>query len=172
MVSVVDELVEARRLLDAVIVAEGHGMPTGLEVGMMVEVPAAALKTRSFAPYVDFFSIGTNDLTQYALAAERGNEQVAALGDPYDPGVLALIRAVCVGAADGPRVAVCGELAGDARAARLLVGLGVGELSVVPPAVGSIKQAIREIDSRQAEDLAATALSMPTAAAVRRLLAT
>ncbi len=181
MVSAVDELLEARRLLDAVIVSEGHGRPTGLEVGMMVEVPAAALKTRSFAPYIDFFSVGTNDLTQYALAAERGNEQVAALGDPYDPGVLALIRAVCVGAvggeaagvgaADGPRVAVCGELAGDAGAAGLLVGLGVGELSVAPPAVPAVKQAIREVDSRQAEDLAATALSMPSAAAVRGLLA-
>jgi phosphocarrier protein FPr len=172
MVSAVEELVEVRRLLDAVIVSEGHGRPTGLEVGMMVEVPAAALKSSSFAPYVDFFSIGTNDLTQYALAAERGNEQVAALGDPYDPGVLALIRAVCVGAADGPRVAVCGELAGDPGAAGILIGLGVGELSVAPPAIPAVKQAIREIDSRHAEDLAATALSMPGPAAVRGLLAT
>ena len=74
---------------------------------------------------MDFLSIGTNDLTQYALAAERGNPQLAALADPLDPGVLALVESVCRAAAGGPLVAVCGELAADERAARLLVGMGV-----------------------------------------------
>ena len=126
-------------MLDAAIAAEGRGEPAGLQVGIMVEVPATALKTAAFAPYVDFLSIGTNDLTQYALAAERGNHAVAALGDPYDPGVLRLVQSVC-DRAGSALVAVCGELAADERAATLLVGLGVRELSVVP-VVGAVRQA-------------------------------
>ena len=80
-------------MLDDAVNAEGGGEPAGLRVGIMVEVPATALKAAAFAPHVDFFSIGTNDLTQYALAAERGNDAVAALADPFDPGVLALVAA-------------------------------------------------------------------------------
>ncbi|HEX3259817.1 MAG TPA: phosphoenolpyruvate--protein phosphotransferase, partial [Pseudonocardia sp.] len=127
MVSTLDELVAARRMLDDAIKLVGRGTPNGLEVGMMVEVPAAALKAHVFAPQVDFFSVGTNDLTQYALAAERGNAAVADVGDAYDPGVLKLVAAVC---RTGVAVAVCGELAADDRATPLLVGLGVRELSV------------------------------------------
>ncbi len=169
MVSTLTEVHAARRLLDEVIASEGHGTPAGLEVGIMVEVPAVALKAAEFAAAIDFFSIGTNDLTQYALAAERGNPDVAAIGDAYDPGLLALIRAVCQGAAGGPQVAVCGDLAGDPRAAALLVGLGVGTLSVSPPAIPLVKQAVRAVDSGQAEDLAATAIAMPGPAEVRAL---
>ena len=93
MVSQVDELLEA---LDRLREAAGPaGLPEGLRVGMMVEVPAAALNAQAFVPYLDFFSIGTNDLTQYALAAERGNPYVAGLSDTLDPGVLRLIDATC-----------------------------------------------------------------------------
>jgi phosphocarrier protein FPr len=134
---------------------------------MMVEVPAAALKARAFAPHVDFFSIGTNDLTQYALAAERGNAAVADVGDPYDPGVLKLVEAVC---RTGVPVAVCGELAADDRATALLVGLGVRELSVTPRAVPAIKQRVRGLDSGQAATLAAAALGADGADAVRHLV--
>ena len=141
MVSTLDELFEVRRRLDEAVAAIGRGVPTGLQVGIMVEVPATALRAATFAPHVDFLSIGTNDLTQYALAAERGNPHLAALADPFDPGVLALMESVCRGAAGGPLVAVCGELAADERAARLLVGMGVRELSVAPPAVPSVKAA-------------------------------
>lgn len=136
----------------------------------MVEVPAVALKSAEFAAAVDFFSIGTNDLTQYALAAERGNPEVATIGDSYDPGVLALIRAACRGAAGGPHVAVCGDLAGDPRAAALLVGLGVGTLSMGPPAIPLVKQAVRAVDSARAADLATAALAMPGPTEVRTLL--
>ena len=157
MVSTVAELVEARRMLDAAIAAEGQGEPAGLQVGIMVEVPATALKTAAFAPYVDFFSIGTNDLTQYALAAERGNHAVAALGDPYDPGVLGSWRASATARA-GALVAVCGELAADERAAALLVGLGVRELSVAPGG-GPVRQAggARRVERRRASRRAARA---------------
>lgn len=168
MISTLEELLWTRRMLDDAITRAGRGEPTDLQVGIMVEVPAAALKARGFAPHVDFFSIGTNDLTQYALAAERGNDAVAGVGDPFDPGVLYLVDAVC---RSGVPVAVCGELAADERATALLVGLGVSELSVAPRAVPTIKQAVRHLDSRDAAAVAATALEAATADAVRSLLA-
>jgi phosphocarrier protein FPr len=136
----------------------------------MVEVPATALKAAAFAPHVDFFSIGTNDLTQYALAAERGNDAVAGLGDPFDPGVLRLVDATCRGAGGQALVAVCGELAADERACALLIGLGVRELSVAPCAVPAIKQAVRDFDTGDAATLAASALAAESADAVRGLL--
>ncbi|HVH21562.1 MAG TPA: phosphoenolpyruvate--protein phosphotransferase [Pseudonocardia sp.] len=171
MVSTLDEVTEARRRLDEAVAVIGRGVPDGLQVGIMVEVPATALRAASFAPAVDFFSIGTNDLTQYALAAERGNPHLAALADPLDPAVLALVEAVCRAAAGGPLVAVCGELAADEHAARLLVGMGVGELSVAPPAVPAVKQAVRRIATAEDSDLVKRALSAPDAGTVRRLLA-
>ena len=167
MVSTVGELLAARRVLEDAVDAEGGGTPPGLRVGIMVEVPATALKAAAFAPHVDFFSIGTNDLTQYALAAERGNEAVAALADPFDPGVLALVAAVA-GARRAP-VAVCGELAADELATALLIGLGVRELSVSPAAVPGVKQAVRAVDTSEAAALAARALTADDAAAVRAL---
>lgn len=171
MVSTVAELLAARRALEAAVDGEGRGRPAGLQMGMMVEVPAAALKTAAFAPYVDFFSVGTNDLTQYALAAERGNPAVRALGDPYDPGVLRLVAEVCAGA--GPAlVAVCGELAADPQAAALLVGLGVRELSVGPRAVPAVKQAVRGLEAAAAGLVAARALAATGPDEVRALLNT
>ncbi|HZG89357.1 MAG TPA: phosphoenolpyruvate--protein phosphotransferase, partial [Pseudonocardia sp.] len=158
MVSTLDELLAARRELAAVIAAEGRGTPSGLQVGIMVEVPAAALKAAAFVPHVEFLSIGTNDLVQYALAAERGNPAVAHLADPLDPGVLRLVQAVCRAAGDRVLVAVCGEAAADPRAATVLVGLGVRELSVVPPAVPGIKQLVRDLDTAGAASTATDAL--------------
>jgi phosphocarrier protein FPr len=133
----------------------------------MVEVPAAALKAATFVPHVDFFSIGTNDLTQYALAAERGNPAVAALADPLDPGVLRLVDAVCRAAGEQALVAVCGEAAADPLAAELLVGFGVRELSTAPPAVPATKQTVRELDVAEAAQRAAEALTADGPAAVR-----
>ncbi|WP_433560091.1 phosphoenolpyruvate--protein phosphotransferase [Pseudonocardia xinjiangensis] len=167
MVTTLDELVVARRALDAAIAREGRGTPPGLEVGIMVEVPAAALKAAAFVPHVDFFSIGTNDLTQYALAAERGNPAVAALADPLDPGVLRLVDAVCRAAGERVLVAVCGEAAADPLAAELLVGLGVRELSVAPPAVAGVKQAVRDVDAARAAARATAALTASGPADVR-----
>jgi phosphocarrier protein FPr len=169
MVSVVDELLEARRLLEAVADEQG-GIPPGFKVGMMVEVPAAALNARAFAPLVDFFSIGTNDLTQYTLAAERGNESVAALADPLDPAVLALIDRVCrVAVSTEVRVAVCGEVASDPVAIPLLLGLGVNELSVAVPAIPAVKDTVRALSMAESNKRAALALTLSSAAAVRAL---
>ncbi len=170
MVTTLDELVATRQLLDEAIRTEGRGVPPDLHIGIMVETPATALKTGVFAPHVDFLSIGTNDLTQYALAAERGNAAVAGVGDSYDPGVLRLIEAICRDARDRIPVAVCGEMAADPAAAALLVGLGARELSVAPRAIPTIKQAIRVVDSQDAVALAAAALRAPSAPSVRDLL--
>jgi phosphocarrier protein FPr len=169
MVTTVAEVRQARAMLDEAIAKEGHGFPAGLQVGIMVEVPATALKTAAFAPLVDFFSVGTNDLTQYATAAERGNGDVAGLGDAYDPGVLRLVQAVCDGAG-GALVAVCGELAADVAAVPLLVGLGVGELSVGPRAVPQVKEAVRAVDRAGTRELVRRALASEGPAAVRALL--
>ncbi|GAB1689830.1 phosphoenolpyruvate--protein phosphotransferase [Krasilnikovia sp. M28-CT-15] len=171
MVSTVDEVVRARRLLDDALARAGGKRPAGLRVGMMVEVPAAALKTAAFVPYVDFLSIGTNDLTQYALAAERGNPALASLADPLDPGVLRLIDAVCRGAGGRVHVGVCGEVAADETAVPLLVGLGVRDLSVAPPAVPIVKEAVRGTVLDRAAATATRALAVADAAAVRALLA-
>jgi multiphosphoryl transfer protein len=170
MVSTVDEVVRARRMLDDAIARAGGGPPPGLRVGIMIEVPAAALKTAAFAPHLDFVSIGTNDLTQYALAAERGNTALAPLADGLDPGVLRLIDATCRGAGDRVTVAVCGELAGDETAVPVLVGLGVRELSVAPGTVPAIKEAVRATGVDRAAAAATEALGRAGAAAVRAAL--
>ncbi len=170
MVSTVDELIAARGILDEATVATGGNRPAGMRVGIMVEVPAAALKAASFIPYVDFFSIGTNDLTQYTLAAERGNDAVARLADPLDPAVLRLIDEVCRAAAGRVGVAVCGEAAAHETAIPLLLGLGVRTLSVAPAAVPLVKQAVRRVDSAAAAGLAERALDAAGPSDVHRLV--
>ncbi len=116
-------------------------------LGIMIEVPAAALAADSFAPHVDFFSIGTNDLTMYTLAMDRGNEQVAHLFDPLHPAVLRLIQ-ISTAAANrvGIPISLCGEMAGDPRYTMLLLGLGLTELSMTPTAVPRVKRRIRGLD--------------------------
>jgi multiphosphoryl transfer protein len=170
MVSTLDELLEARRRLEQVIELDGRGTPEGLQVGIMVEVPATALKAEAFAPHVDFFSIGTNDLTQYALAAERGNPAVAAIGDPLDPGVLRLVDSVCRAASGRCLVAVCGELAADEKAVALLVALGIRELSVAPASAPRIKQAVRLVAAAPGHDLLPQCLTATGPTEVRALL--
>ncbi len=168
MVSTLDEVIEARQVLaDA---AGPSGLPDGLRLGTMIEVPSAALKIETLLPHVDFLSIGTNDLTQYALAAERGNSAVAALSDALDPGVLRLIDHVCRAADGRVHVAVCGEAASDELAIPVLAGLGVRELSVAPPAVPRVKAAVRELDVGRCVVLAQRALTMASATDVRKLV--
>lgn len=171
MVSTLDELFTARALLDQAIASTGRERPLDLQVGMMVEVPAAALKAAAFARHVDFLSIGTNDLTQYALAADRTNEAVASIGDTFDPGLLQLIRATCVGAGERASVSVCGEFAADERVAGLLIGLGVDSLSVAPPAIAGVKDAVRSVSRGQAAIVAERALAADSAEEVRKVLA-
>jgi phosphocarrier protein FPr len=147
MLTTVDELVDARRLL---LEAAGGTLPDGLEVGAMVEVPAFALQARAAVDLVDVFSIGTNDLTQYTMAADRGDPSVAHLADPRHPAVLRLIAEVADAAGDRVRVAVCGEVAADPANTGLLLGLGVDELSVSPPAIPAVKDAVRSYSAHRA----------------------
>ena len=151
MVAMLDELLAARALLDE--------LGGALEVGVMVEVPALALQADEMAPHVDFFSIGTNDLAQYAMAAERGNAALAGLLERSLPAVLALIAHVTAAAeAHGRWVGVCGELAGDPEAAVLLAGLGVTELSMAAGRIAAVKAALREVDWDAAAAAARSAL--------------
>jgi phosphoenolpyruvate-protein kinase (PTS system EI component) len=120
---------------------------------------------------VDFFSIGTNDLTQYALAADRTNPQTAPLADALEPAVLLLIRQVCEAAhRNGKWVGVCGELAGDPLAIPILLGLGVDELSMNAAAIPEAKVVIRRLDIAESRALAAAAVVQPTAGAVRDMI--
>jgi multiphosphoryl transfer protein len=166
MVAVLDELEAA---LAAVTVARSEtGVEAPLEVGIMVEVPSAAVQASQLAAHADFFSIGTNDLTQYTMAAERGNELVGDLLSGPQPAVLRLIRETVVGAdAHGRWVGVCGELAGDPAAAVLLAGLGVRELSMAPPLIPEVKQALRSITIADAASAASRALDAADAAQAR-----
>jgi multiphosphoryl transfer protein len=169
MIATLDELTAAREVLDRAKRAVG-GDPS-LEVGIMVEVPSAALTAEVLAPLVDFFSIGTNDLTQYTLAADRGDPRLATLADPLHPAVLRLIHHTVEAArASGRWVGVCGELAGDPDATALLVGIGVRELSMSAPAIPLVKRAVRAMDSGAAGELASEAMTLPSANAVRALL--
>jgi phosphoenolpyruvate-protein phosphotransferase/dihydroxyacetone kinase phosphotransfer subunit len=150
---------------------EALGSDATMPIGVMIEVPAAALTAATLAEEADFFSIGTNDLTQYTLAAERGNEHVAGLADAMHPAVLRLIRATTEAATGAGRwTGVCGELAGEPEAAALLVGLGVDELSMSAPAIPLVKQAVRAASLTESRELARRALDLPSAAAVRAFL--
>jgi phosphocarrier protein FPr len=135
----------------------------------MVEVPSAALQARQLAALADFFSVGTNDLTQYTMAAERGNELVGDLLSGPQPAVLRLIRELVAGAGvHGRWVGVCGELAGDPAVAILLVGLGVRELSMAPPLIPEVKQALRAVTVADAAEAAVRAVEASDSAEARR----
>ena len=170
MVATVEELLAARALLEEARAQTGIDAP--LELGIMVEVPAAALTAATLAEHADFFSLGTNDLTQYTMAAERGDERLAPLLTGPQPAVLRLVRATVQAAAPRGRfVGVCGELAGDPAAAVLLAGLGVTELSMAPALVPEAKAALRQVDMATARAAAEAALEAPDAAAARALAA-
>jgi len=154
------EALDAERLV--------HAWP--IETGIMVEIPSAALLARAMAKEVDFFSIGTNDLTQYTLAAERGNPLLAGMADALHPAVLRLIGEVAEAAhAEGRWVGVSGELAGDPMATAALIGLGVDELSLTSAGIPRIKSIVRNLDTQAARALGRDILLVESAAAARRL---
>jgi phosphotransferase system enzyme I (PtsI) len=170
MISNVGEVVRANRLLaEAKAELRERGVPFAddVQVGAMIETPAAALTSNSIAEHVRFFSLGTNDLAQYTLAVDRVNDRVAHLYEPTHPAVLRLIdHAICAAHNHGLRVAVCGEMAGDPIVVPLLVGLGVDELSMAPAAVPIVKDSIRSIALSESRALAAEAMASESAAEV------
>jgi phosphoenolpyruvate-protein kinase (PTS system EI component) len=140
---------------------------TAVEIGAMVETPAAALMADELAAAADFLSIGTNDLAQYVLAADRYSAQMASTYQPLHPAVLRLVRGVAAAAArHRTPVCVCGEAAADPRAVPLFIGMGVTELSVHAPAIARVKAQVRRIDMGAARALAEDVAALPTAAAV------
>jgi phosphotransferase system enzyme I (PtsI) len=152
---------------------EEDGLPYAqdVEVGIMVEIPSAAVMADVLAQEVDFFSIGTNDLSQYTLAADRTNPDVSPLADALDPAVLRLISMVTKAAhVHGKWVGLCGELAGDPLAAPVLLGIGIDEFSMNPRAIPLVKQALRRFSTDQAREIAEKVLQLPTVTDVRRYL--
>jgi multiphosphoryl transfer protein len=140
-----------------------------VRLGMMVEVPAAAIMAKRFAMLADFFSIGTNDLTQYLLAAERGNARLSRLQDSMHPVVLGMVQQVCQVAGDRCHVSVCGDAASDPVAAALMTGAGVRSLSVRPNQIAAIKATLRRFSAERLREAADQALQLDDAAAVRKL---
>jgi len=184
MISTAEEIFAVRSLLNPIVDESNDSefrlpasapintapLPT-LKLGIMIEVPSAALIAPTLARHVDFFSIGTNDLAQYVLASDRTNSAVAKLADPLHPAVLHLIHQTCHAGRDaGKPVSLCGEIAGDPLAVPLLLGLGIHELSVPLPAVPLIKEVVRRVDLGECRDIAHAALQCGSAAAVRALL--
>jgi phosphoenolpyruvate-protein kinase (PTS system EI component) len=134
----------------------------------MVEVPSVVVMADQFASQVDFFSIGTNDLTQYTMAAERTNEKVAYLGDALHPAILRQIKTVIDAAHEqGIWVGLCGELAGDPQGIPILLGLGLDEFSMAPSLIPRAKAIIRTWTMSQSQELANTAVNLDSAEAVR-----
>jgi multiphosphoryl transfer protein len=168
MIATLNELRDVKAMLTEE--AASLGVPP-IPTGIMVEIPAAAIMAAQFAREADFFSIGTNDLTQYTLAMDRGHPKLAPQVDGLSPAVLRLIAHTVNGAqAEGRPVGVCGGIASDPRAVPILIGLGVGELSVSLPAIPAVKAQIRGLQMQACRELAARALAAESAEAVRALV--
>lgn len=163
MVSSADEVLQANQLLEEAkqdLREQGHPFNEKIEVGVMIEVPSAALVADLIAPHVKFFSIGTNDLVQYTLAVDRVNERIAYLYEPTHPAILKLIKnTIDIGHAHGIWTGICGEMAGNPLMVPLLMGLGADEFSVSPSVVPIVKDVIRNLRYAQAEELAAQAMA-------------
>ncbi|NPV71603.1 MAG: phosphoenolpyruvate--protein phosphotransferase [Firmicutes bacterium] len=174
MVATVEEVRKAKAVVAEVLGEldrEGIKYDPKVEVGIMVEIPSAAVMARSLGREVDFFSIGTNDLTQYTMAVDRTNEKIAHLYDALHPSVIRLIGMVADGAkANGIWAGMCGELAGDPLATGLLVGLGLTELSASMPLVPKVKENVRGLTMKKAREIADRVLQMSETAEVREYL--
>jgi phosphocarrier protein FPr len=168
MVTTVDEVREANALLDE---ACGGQRPANLRIGIMVEVPSVALNAAAFVPHVDFFSIGTNDLIQYAFAADRDNDDVAYLRHPLQPAVLRLLKQMIDAAAHARLpISICGDMASDPSLTWLLLGLGLHDLSMDPHSIPMVKAIIRRSSLADAEALATAALKSASEQETTRLI--
>lgn len=176
MVATLEELRQAQEIFErsrSKLAAEGKTYCETVQIGIMVEVPSAAIMANAFADFVDFFSIGTNDLSQYTLAAERTSADVAHLADALQPAVIELIRHLVQAAhKKGKWVGMCGELAGDPLATPLLLGLQLDELSASPKLIPELKQMIRRFSSEEAIEIAQDVMRLASALEVRQYLQT
>lgn len=175
MITGVAEIQGCKALLDEVkgeLSAQGHAFDPYLEIGVMVETPAAAMVADLLAREVDFLSVGTNDLIQYCLAVDRGNEHVAYLYEPLHPAVLRALRMICQSAKRaGIEVGICGEMAADPLYSLVVLGLGFDEWSMNAPCISPIKRIIRQVRHREAEQLVEELLNFESAPLAARHLA-
>ena len=153
MISTIEEVHRAKEFVHQAqeeLKAAGIPFDPKMKIGVMIEVPSAAMMAEQIAAEVDFLSIGTNDLVQYMMAVDRGNDSVASLYQPFNPAVVRTIHYVVEAAHRKHKwVGICGEMAGDPLATVLFVGLGVDELSVIPPVLPEIKKIIRSINQKR-----------------------
>lgn len=170
MIISVEELVEASKVLEeckAELKQDGIAFDENIEVGMMIETPASVILAEEFAKHVDFFSIGTNDLTQYMLVVDRGNKKIANMYDSFHPVVLQSIKKVIeAGHKENIKVGMCGEFASDKKASRVLLGLGLDEFSMSPSEINSVKKQIIESSYEEIKKFANEAVSFPTIAEI------
>lgn len=163
MIATVSEFKQARAIYDeerAKLVKAGTPVADKIEVGMMMEIPAAAIIADKLAKYADFFSIGTNDLIQYSMAADRGNEHVSYLYQPYNPSILRLVKRIIDAAhAEGKWAGMCGEAAGDPIMVPLLLGMGLDEYSMSATSILKIRSLMRQLDTNDMKALADKALT-------------
>ncbi|HID94779.1 MAG TPA: phosphoenolpyruvate--protein phosphotransferase, partial [Candidatus Latescibacteria bacterium] len=171
MISGVEELIQAKRVLEEVkedLRMEEVPFDEGIKVGAMIEVPSAAMVAEQLAEEVDFFSIGTNDLIQYSIAVDRGNEKIAYLFEPFHPGVLRLVKYIIdAGHSKGIWVGMCGEMSGDPLAAIPLLGFGLDEFSMSPILLPRIKNIIRSVTIEEAKVVAEKIMGMRTAEEIK-----
>ncbi|ATF74221.1 phosphoenolpyruvate-protein phosphotransferase PtsI [Pasteurella multocida] len=174
MIISVEEIRELKSVIETLkqeLRNEGKAFDESIQIGVMVETPSAAVNAKFLAKEVDFFSIGTNDLTQYTLAVDRGNELISHLYNPMSPSVLSLIKQVIDAShAEGKWTGMCGELAGDEKAAVLLLGMGLDEFSMSAISVPRIKKLIRNVNYEDTKALAVKALQQPTAVEIEQLV--
>ncbi len=174
MIATLDEFREAKGVFEeekAKLIAEGVEVSDSIEVGMMVEIPAAAVNADNFAKEADFFSIGTNDLVQYSMAADRMSEKVSYLYQPLNPSLLRLIKMTIDGAhKNGRWVGMCGEMAGDAMAAPVLLGLGLDEFSMSATSILPARKMINSLKKSEMEEMANKALTLATSSEVTQLI--
>lgn len=174
MISVMEEVLEVKEEISTIqeeLMEEGVPVDESVQVGIMVEVPSVAVKAEAFAKEVDFFSVGTNDLTQYTLAVDRGNELISELYQEVHPAVMKLIHD-CVLAArkEDIEIAVCGEIASYPKAALCLMGMGITELSMSPVSIPKVKTLLKQFSRNEMEELAHKILASTTATEVNNIL--
>ncbi|MBS4203973.1 phosphoenolpyruvate--protein phosphotransferase [Lederbergia citrea] len=174
MIATLDEFRSAKSILlgeKQALVESGHNVADNIEIGIMVEIPSTAVLADQFAKEVDFFSIGTNDLIQYTMAADRMNERVSYLYQPYNPAILRLVKMVIDAAhKEGKWAGMCGEMAGDEIAIPILLGLGLDEFSMSASSILKARSQIKHLDQKEMKQLAEEALKMQTADEVMELV--